>query len=250
MCRVTRQLLNRVRRTPRPVDPARAAHGARGLAFAVLTGVGTGVLVVAVALLVRGQWSPLVRLDEGAVQAGTRLAAAEPGLLRTLVVWQTVFLARNLVVPVLALCAWYWWRTRDTARACWAGATVLVGWALSNLLKELVRRARPVLDEPVEVAHGYSFPSGHATNTALMTTVLVLLVWPALRSRGLRVAAVSTAAVLTLLTALDRVMLGVHYPSDVVAGMLLGVGFALASYLGFRHWYQPQSRPHDEKGAA
>ena len=202
------------------------------------------MLVVTIAVLVRGQWSPLVRLDESAVQAGTRLAAGEPGLLRTLVVWQTVFLARNLVLPVLALCAWYWWRTRHTARAAWAAVTVLTGWLLSNVLKEVVRRARPVLDEPVEVAHGYSFPSGHATNTALMTTVLVLLVWPALRSRGLRVAAVSAAALLTVLTAVDRVMLGVHYPSDVVAGMLLGVGFALASYLGFRRW----SHPHDEKG--
>lgn len=221
-------------------------RGARSLGLAVLTGVGTGVLVVAVALLVRGEWSPLVRLDEAAVNAGTRLSGGEPGLLRALVVWQTVFLARNLVIPVLALCGWYWWRTRDTARAVWAAVTVLAGWALSNVLKELVQRARPVLDEPVEVAHGYSFPSGHATNTALMTTVLVLLVWPSLRSRGLRVAAVTGAALLTVATAADRVMLGVHYPSDVVAGMLLGVGFALASYLGFRHWY----RHDDERGAA
>ena len=241
---MTRQKLRRPGPGSRPVDPAHAAKRAGHLAIAVATGVATGVLVLGIALLVRGSWSPLTRLDEAAVEAGTRLAAGEPGLLRTLVVWQTVFLARNLVIPVLGLCAWFWWRTRDTARTCWAAATVLSGWALSNVLKEVVRRARPVLDEPVESAHGYSFPSGHATNTALMTTVLVLLVWPALRSRGLRIAAVSTAAVLTVLTAVDRVMLGVHYPSDVVAGMLLGVGFALASYLGFRHLFHPR----DEKG--
>lgn len=233
---MTRQLLRRSRSDSRPADPARAARGAGRLALAVATGVGTGVLVVAVALLVRGEWSPLLRLDEDAVQAGTRLTGDHPGLLRTLLVWQTVFLARNLVVPVLALCGWYWWRTRDTVRAAWAAVTVLAGWALSNVLKELVQRARPALDEPVEVAHGYSFPSGHATNTALMTTVVVLLLWPLLRTRGRRAVAVTTAALLTLLTALDRVLLGVHYPSDVVAGMLLGVGFALASYLGLRHW--------------
>ena len=52
---------------------------------------------------------------------------------------------------------------------------------------------------------------------------------------------------ITVATAVDRVMLGVHYPSDVLAGMLLGVGFALASYLGFRHFYRPQT--HDEEGA-
>jgi undecaprenyl-diphosphatase len=103
-----------------------------------------------------------------------------------------------------------------------------------------------VLDQPVESAAGFSFPSGHAANTAAMTTALVVLVWPSLRSRLLRVAAVAGAALLTVATAVDRVMLGVHYPSDVVAGVLFGVGLVLASYLAYRHW----STPHHEPGAA
>jgi undecaprenyl-diphosphatase len=83
-----------------------------------------------------------------------------------------------------------------------------------------------------------------------MTTALVVLVWPSLRSRGLRVAAVTGAVVLTLLTAADRVMLGVHFPSDVTAGILLGVGVVVASYLAFRHWSPPADQtPRNVKGA-
>jgi undecaprenyl-diphosphatase len=216
------------------------ASRARRLVHALLVGVGTGVAVVGVAVLVRDQWPPLVRLDERAVAEGTSVTIANPGLLRTLLAWQWIFLPARLVVPVAALCVLYGWRTRRTQRMWWALATILAAWGLSNAIKEVVRRARPVLDQPVEVAGGFSFPSGHATNTAAMTTALVVLVWPSLGSRALRVAAVGGAATLTLLTAADRVLLGVHFPSDVVAGMLFGTGFVVASYLGFQHWSSPR----------
>ena len=214
----------------------------RRLARAVLAGVATGVAVVGIAVLVREQWPPLVELDERAVIAGTSVAAANPELLRALLDWQWAFLASHLIAPVAALCLVYWWRTGNAARTWWALATVLAAWGVSNLLKELVQRARPVLDQPVESAGGFSFPSGHAANTAAMSTTLVVLAWPSLRSRALRVAAVTGAVVLTVLTAADRVLLGVHYPSDVMAGILFGVGFVLASYLAFQHW----SSPHHE----
>lgn len=222
------------------------AARARRLVRAALTGVATGVAVVVIALLVREQWPPLVQLDERAVTEGVALAASHPELLRALVVWQWAFLAVHLLVPVAAICLGYWWRTGNTTRTWWALSTILAAWGLSGLLKEVVRRARPVLDQPVESVSGFSFPSGHAANTAAMTTALVVLVWPSLRSRVLRVAAVAGAAVLTVATAVDRVMLGVHYPSDVVAGILFGVGFVLASYLAYRHWSTPRPEPGTE----
>jgi membrane-associated phospholipid phosphatase len=242
---MTRPVLRRPEPSPRPAPAARVTAGrARRLVRAVLVGVGTGAAVVVLALLVREQWQPLVRLDQRAVAAGASLTAAHPALRHTLVAWQWAFLPARLLVPVVAACLVYWWRTRQATRTWWAVATVLGAWALSNVVKELVRRARPVLDQPVETAGGFSFPSGHAVNTAAMTTTLVVLAWPVLRTPGRRAAAVVAAAVLTLLTAADRVLLGVHYPTDVVAGMLFGVGFVLASYLAFRHWPEPPT----EKG--
>ncbi|MFI2485535.1 phosphatase PAP2 family protein [Promicromonospora kroppenstedtii] len=216
---------------------------ARRLVRAALVGVATGAAVVVIALLVREQWPPLVQLDELAVTEGAAFAAQHPGLLRALITWQWAFLAVHLLVPVGAICLVYWWRTGSTTRTWWALTTILTAWGLSNLLKELVRRARPVLDQPVESAGGFSFPSGHAANTAAMTTALVVLVWPSLRSRAMRAAAVAGAVVLTVATGVDRVMLGVHYPSDVVAGLLFGVGLVLASYLAYQHWSAPRREP-------
>lgn len=212
----------------------------RRLARALAIGVATGVGVLAIAVLVREQWPPLLSFDERAVRAGTALAASNPTLLRVLVDWQWVFLASHMILPVTGLVLLYWRRTRNTTRTWWAIVTVFAAWGLSNLVKVIVQRARPVLDQPVETVDGFSFPSGHAANTAAMTTTLVILVWPSLRSRRLRVAAVSGAVVLTVLTAADRVMLGVHYPSDVTAGMLFGVGLVLASYQTYRHWSPPR----------
>jgi membrane-associated phospholipid phosphatase len=232
---------------PQTAKARRAPAGrTRRLLRAALTGVATGVALIVIALLVREQWPPLVQLDERAVTDGVALAAQHPELLRALILWQWAFLAIHLLVPVAAICLAYWWRTGNATRTWWALTTILAAWGLSNLLKEVVRRARPVLDQPVESAAGFSFPSGHAANTAAMTTTLVVLVWPSLRSRLVRVAAVAGAAVLTVATAVDRVMLGVHYPSDVVAGILFGAGFVLASYLAYRRWPTPRPEPGTE----
>ena len=61
-----------------------------------------------------------------------------------------------------------------TTRALWAAATMAVGWGLSAVIKILVQRARPEVDEPIHLSSGYSFPSGHTTNaTIAVTTVIV-----------------------------------------------------------------------------
>ena len=92
-----------------------------------------------------------------------------------------------------------------------------------------------MISDPVSHAPGYSFPSGHAANAAAAATVLVLLLWPVLGRVGRRIVLV-TATVGVVVTALDRVYLGVHFPSDVVAGILFGVGLAVASYIGYLGW--------------
>ena len=76
-------------------------------------------------------------------------------------------------------------------------------------------------------APGYSFPSGHALNSAAWSTIVVILLWPLLRTRVAKVVLVVLAVLVVGMTAADRVLLGVHYPSDVTVGVLTGVGLAL-----------------------
>jgi len=103
-------------------------------------------------------------------------------------------------------------------------------------VKLLVARARPVVEDALNHAPGYSFPSGHATNTTAAGIILVLLLWPILGRTG-RVALTAGVAFAVVVTALDRVLLGAHYPSDVVAGVALGAAMAGASYLGNLGWH-------------
>jgi len=234
---MSRTVLRRAQPDPRAARATTVAAGrARRLSRAVLVGAGTAAALLLLGVLTRDKWDPLVRFDERAVAAATSFSAARPALVDGLFAWQWAFEGVHLFVPVAGLCLVFWWRTRMTTRTLWALVTILTAWGFANLAKEVARRARPVLDDPIAHAGGYSFPSGHAANTAAMTTALVVLVWPVLRRRALRVAAVLGAASLMVLTALDRVMIGAHYPSDVVGGIVFGVGLVLASYLGYRGW--------------
>lgn len=95
---------------------------------------------------------------------------------------------------------------------------------LVNLIKVLVGRSRPDINQLVEVAD-LSFPSGHVTNAAATFAALALLVGRR-RRRTVRVALAGGAAGVTALVASTRVFLGVHWVTDVLAGAALGWGWA------------------------
>ncbi len=110
-------------------------------------------------------------------------------------------------------------RPRDGA----AGAlTIAIGALIIETAKRLFGRARPDVLEPIIVEVGFSFPSGHAANATVAYGVLGILVarlpWPT----AIRVAIELVLGAIVFGVGLSRVWLGVHYPTDVVAGWLLG----------------------------
>ncbi len=112
-------------------------------------------------------------------------------------------------------------------REAFAVAVSLAGAMLiSDLVKLLVSRPRPPV-EHLQAVTGASFPSGHATQASAFWFALVLVL-PAAGVTPLvtRLAAGFALAVVAAV-ALSRVYLGVHYPADVVAGVLLGTGWAV-----------------------
>ncbi len=211
-----------------------AATPLRVVLRAVAFGAATVLPVVVLAVAVRGGSGGLARLDADVVRAATDVTRGSDGLRTVLVVWQEVLQARwvNLVV-VPAVCVWAWRRHGLARRALWAGATVAAGWVLQLAAKGLVRRARPVVEDAVAHAPGSSFPSGHTTNATVVAVTLTALVWPLLGRTG-RVVVPAVATLVVAATAADRVLLGVHHPSDVVAGVLLGAAIAGASSIGYR----------------
>lgn len=127
---------------------------------------------------------------------------------------------------------WLGLTKRLKGRALWAFVTMMTGWAIGGFSKLVVHRVRPVVDDPLSHSPGYSFPSGHALNIAVAGSVMVLLVWPLLGRAG-RGLAVALAVVAGLAVGLDRIFLSVHFPSDVIAGWLLGLGVTVTSWMGF-----------------
>jgi membrane-associated phospholipid phosphatase len=218
----------RGRREPPPHHPGRRHRLLRAAASAAALGLPFALL----ALLVRSRLAWVQALDEAAIRAATDLTRSEPALHRSLLVWQEAFRAGWVNLAVTAACLWVWRRHGLRTRALWAFTTLMVAWGLQLAAKQVVQRARPVVDDAVAQAPGYSFPSGHAANTAAACAVVTVLVWPLVRGRA-RVVVVAAAGAVVLVTAADRVLLGVHYPSDVVAGVLLGLAVTGASYAGY-----------------
>ena len=180
---------------------------------------------------VRQKFDPLIRVDEDVINTATS-ATREAGLADLFIVIQTISQPFLVYIVATAVALWVWLRKGLRSRALWAFVTMMVAWNVGLLAKSIVQRARPVVDDPISHSPGYSFPSGHAFNIAVVVTVLVFLLWPLL-TPVTRKASIVVAVVVALVVGIDRIMLGAHFPSDVVAGYVLGVGTTFSSWLGF-----------------
>ena len=186
------------------------------------------------------RWEPLQSFDESVSSTAERLVEASPALLATARavthLGDPLFVTVVSVAMVLALLATGHRRTALYVVVARVGATVLF-----TGLKEVVGRARPVFDVPVASAFGLSFPSGHALGGAafwLSSAVVAVALLPGRRLW------LTLAVVVSLLIAASRVLLGVHYLSDVLAGLVLGTGWTVLCTRLFHVWRA------EERGAA
>ncbi len=107
--------------------------------------------------------------------------------------------------------------------------TVMLGWLLNNTMKMLVGRDRPDLVPYLTQAGGYSFPSGHSFASAMVYTGMALAFASMSDRHSVRYTMIGAAMVLSAMIAWSRVMLGVHYPSDALAGWLGGAAWAFTA---------------------
>ncbi|MER7503085.1 phosphatase PAP2 family protein [Nonomuraea pusilla] len=204
-----------------------------GLRLAV-AGLAVGLIMVPFTLLLVVAKLPLNDLDRDVAERLHAYALANPGVTRVLVVWTDLFGPWPWRVAVAAFSAWLLYRGAPRL-ALWALTTVTVGGLLGLALKIVVARARPSLPDPVALAPGDSFPSGHAVNVTLGAGVIVLLLLPYLPRWGRR-AAWAVAWFLVLSVAYTRIALGVHWVSDVVAGIVFGAAVIAATAAAFETW--------------
>lgn len=176
-------------------------------------GVACALLALVMAL---GGWVLVAgtpAFDEPIVRALGALRGA-PGFWRAVTSlgdWPT-----RLAIGVVA--SLWLWRRRAGFTALVLLGTVAAQTIGNNALKALFARPRPEVFDHLDYSWGLSFPSGHAAQNACLWALIVLLA-----DRRL----VWVAAPLVCAIGLSRVVLGVHWPSDVIGGWMEGVAFAL-----------------------
>ena len=126
---------------------------------------------------------------------------------------------RFIIVAVLTMALWRWW---GLGSAIAMGLTTLVAAFTSEVLKGLFARVRPDFVPHLDSVTSAAYPSGHANNAAVVYILFIMLV-PQARHPGWQLA----AAAMIIMTGLSRIMLGVHWPTDVIGGWMLGTSFAL-----------------------
>jgi undecaprenyl-diphosphatase len=142
-----------------------------------------------------------------------------------------------LVVVAIA----YVWRRGRRRLVAFLFVTPFGGGVVDSLVKVAVDRPRPVVDHPVATALGKSFPSGHAMSSVVTYGALLVVFLPMLRS-GLRRVAVVATTVLVLAIGVSRLLLGVHFVSDVVGGFVLGGAWLAGAIATFETWRIDEGR--------
>ncbi|MFC4502519.1 MULTISPECIES: phosphatase PAP2 family protein [Streptomyces] len=208
-------------------------------AVAAFAAVPFGLLLV----LVEVHWQPLRRLDAGAARRLHETALEHPAwtdTLRFLSDW--VWDPFTLRAVVALLTVWLVYR-RAWRLAAWAAVTAVAGGVVGLLVKTVVARVRPSLEDPVAHAPGFSFPSGHAMTATTSFAVLLLVLLPVV-PRALRVLCWCAAVVSVLGVGFTRIALGVHWFSDVVGGWLLGLAVVALTAWAFEAWRADAGRGH------
>jgi undecaprenyl-diphosphatase len=136
-----------------------------------------------------------------------------------------------VLVTLVAVVAGFLIVSRYYGAAVFMLASIISGTIASHFLKLVYDRPRPdVVDHLVEI-HTASFPSGHATMSAVVYLTLATLVVRLVDNMAVRIYVIAVAIFLTFAVGMSRIYLGVHWPSDVAAGWALGATWACLSWL-------------------
>jgi undecaprenyl-diphosphatase len=211
--------------------PRRQAH----LIVVIAATLVFTVLLIAVRL----RWSPLEAADHDAAARLNSLVAGHPALVT--VIKAVTWLGSNgvlwtvLGVAAAVLAVRRRWKLALYLLVTGAGALVL-----DPILKSLVGRLRPVVAHPVAHGTGNSFPSGHSLGSIVVYGAVLLVFLPAARPGWPRTALRYGTGVLIAAIGISRILLGVHYLSDVVGAWALGLTWLGITALAFDPLHSPQ----------
>ncbi|MDQ3171054.1 MAG: phosphatase PAP2 family protein [Acidobacteriota bacterium] len=146
-----------------------------------------------------------------------------------------------LIMVVLAVSGFLWLQNQTRLLALLIVA-MAGGTALNALLKMTFARPRPSVVPHLREVFTFSFPSGHAALSAIVYLTIGVLLFEAVQGRASRLYCLAVAMTATFLVGFSRVFLGVHYPSDVLAGWAAGITWAALCWLAVQYVAKRRAR--------
>jgi undecaprenyl-diphosphatase len=150
----------------------------------------------------------------------------------------------SLIVLGYLLLSRHFMHAAEVALAVGGGAALVMG------LKDVFERVRPEVVPPMYEVTNFSFPSGHASTSAVIYLALGILLARFITRHILKIYVFGVAFLLTFIVGWTRIALGVHYPTDVLAGWALGLIWALFSWLVVHVWENYLVRSEQEHRGA
>ncbi len=194
-----------------------------------------GIFLTVGAIIAIAATAAFAELAERVLAGGTQafdvailqwLHAHQSKQLTALMVEMTYLGTGTVVIVVVGVAALFLWHTehKHSARLLLAATVgnILLNWAL----KLVYHRARPSVFEWQTTAVSSSFPSGHAMSATVVYGTVAYLLLRLQKHHWAKALTLVTAIVLILLICLTRLYLGVHYPSDVLGGIIVGLAWA------------------------
>ena len=133
----------------------------------------------------------------------------------------------SVATPITLLFAAWFYLRRQRGYAVFVVLAALLPTVVMSVAKRFFGRARPELWPRIVEESSASFPSGHSTFAAALATMIVLIYWQRPRRKTIAAA----AAAFALMMGFSRIVLGVHYPTDVLVGWITGMSISVGLYL-------------------
>jgi len=170
----------------------------------------------------------LRQVDDAAVPIG-------PAWLRE--AWLDVTALGSVAVLLLTVIAvvGFMGIQRQYAMIPWTILTTASGTVVAASLKYFIARDRPTIVPHLREVTSPSFPSGHAMVSAIVYLTLGILLMQVVQGRAAKFYCLMWAMFLTFLVGVSRIYLGVHYPTDVLAGWMAGSAWALVCWIAVRY---------------
>lgn len=182
-------------------------------------------VLAAVGTFLGAEW--LASLDESVLDSAVRFSRNNAWFVSILNVIAFLFQSWLTALWLAVLAIWSL-RSTEPIVALWIALSGLIVLLGNPVIKWFFDRDRPAFDDPLHVIGGLSFPSGHSANAGVLFTVVAFLT--VIRTgRGARRRILLTVWVLIAVAiGASRLGLGVHYPTDVVAGLMFGAVVPIA----------------------